>query len=100
MPSPCHAAFRLARVTDTLVLILDLDDGCSVTNDAEAVVAYLNETLPGGLGWRRLYYRDTTGRFDELVTNAGRFCSYRACTDSQQEGFAKMAGAAMRGLAP
>lgn len=94
-----QASYRLARVTDLFALILDLDQGKSVTHDAAAVIEHLNSTLPGGIGRRRIYYRDTTGRYDELVTRAGQFAGFRPCTESQQASMAAVAGTALRGLA-
>lgn len=94
------AAYRLARITDTFALILDLDHDCSVNNDAAAVIARLDATLPHGIGLRRVYYRDTTGRFDELLTQGGHFRGFRLCTDSQQVGFTALAGpSSVKGLA-
>ena len=77
------ASYELVRVTGTFVVIHDRDEGRSVTNDAHRVVAELDEVL-GGLGQRRLYYRDTTGRYDELKHEGGRFTGYAPCSDSQQ----------------
>ena len=47
-----------------IVFIVDLDNGGrSVTNDAEAVWAEVQAKHPGS----RLVYRDTMGRWDEIV---------------------------------
>ncbi len=84
----------------TFALILDLDHDCSVNNDAAAVIARLDATLPHGIGLRRVYYRDTTGRFEELLTQSGHFRGFRLCTDSQQVGFTALAGpSSVKGLA-
>ncbi len=47
----------------------------SVTNDAEAVVAYLFRagTLRDG---RRLFYYDTDGNLDELLIKDGKFAGF------------------------
>lgn len=45
------------------VFVVDLDDGMSVTNDAEAVYAEVTAEHPG----KRFIYRDTMGRWDEIV---------------------------------
>lgn len=53
----------------------------TVTNDVEAVVAYLNAAGFFGPPNRaeRLVYRDSDGRWDEIVVDrAGRFVSFEA----------------------
>ena len=54
-----RASFNISKVTPTKVFIVDNDIGCSVTNDAENVVAYVNSQYPN----RRIIYRDTDGRW-------------------------------------
>lgn len=51
------------------ILVVDLDAGMTITNDAERVVEVLARAvaLPG----RRVLYRDTDGRWDELVVAGG-----------------------------
>ncbi len=64
---------------------MDLNKGRSVTNDAIAVIFHLQNTLPGGIGSRRVYYQDTTGRFDQLLVDKdSRFKDYAPCSESQQ----------------
>ena len=63
---------------ENLVVILDADDGgLSVTNDAERVIEDLV-----GLGYAVdrmvIVYRDTMGRWDQMVTAGGRFLTFRA----------------------
>jgi len=84
-----RASFEIVQVTDTLVLLYDRDEGRTVTNDAEAVVEAVSERL-GGIGRRRVYYRDTDGYFNELVVRKERFASFRACPPGQQQTFANM----------
>jgi hypothetical protein len=81
-----QAIFKIATVTDTLVLILDQDGPRSVTNDAQGVIDRLAAEL-GGLGLRRIFYRDTMGRFDELKVEQGRFVGFAPCSPHQQEAF-------------
>lgn len=78
--------FKIATFTDTLVLILDQDGSRSVTNDAQGVIDRLAVEL-GGLGLRRVFYRDTMGRFDELKVDQGRFIGFALCSPHQQEAF-------------
>ncbi|MFC1337532.1 MAG: hypothetical protein G8D89_17900 [gamma proteobacterium symbiont of Clathrolucina costata] len=84
------AQYALRKITDNFVLIIDLDIGRTVTNDAESVVKMLNLELPGGLGKKKVYYRDTCGRFDELKHQNGNFTSISACSDAQQDFFAQL----------
>lgn len=78
-----QAQYDLVMATDLHILILDLDQGRSVTNDADSVVRRVDAQL-GSIGRRRLFYRDTTGRFDELVVRDGRFVGFRPCSEQQQ----------------
>ena len=43
------ATYRIVRITDHFVLIEDLDEGLSVTNDANHVVADLHRTISGDI---------------------------------------------------
>lgn len=85
-----RAAFEVALQTDTHLVLIDLDQGASVTNDAEAVIAWLTANLEGGIGKRKVYYRDTYERFDELKVNAGTFAGFSPCSEGQQIALAKM----------
>lgn len=59
-----HADFRVVQVDGDRVFIVDLDSGNrSVTNDAEWVWEQVNNRHPG----KRLIYRDTMNRWDEIV---------------------------------
>jgi hypothetical protein len=58
-----HADYEVVRVEDDRVFIVDLDLGnISVTNDAGYVFSEINRNFPN----RRLIYRDTLGRWDEI----------------------------------
>ncbi len=61
-------------VIGSCVLVVDQDRGMSVTNDAEAVIADL--AALGVLAGRRVLYRDTDGRWDELVVSDGAFAGF------------------------
>ena len=69
-----HAEFCVRQIDHSrlIVWIVDQDAGCSVTNAAESVCAYLNERYPG----YRIIYRDTAGCWDELVHEAGVFSGF------------------------
>ncbi len=71
-------------ITDISIVLVDLDEGKSVTNDAPQVIKYLNKNVPGGIGSRQVYHKDTKGRFDQLKVNDGRFDGFAPCSDSQQ----------------
>ncbi|MGL5128576.1 MAG: hypothetical protein ACRC7D_10550 [Aeromonas popoffii] len=55
-----------------------------VTNDAEAVIAWLNKRLDGCIRCRRVIYSDSYGNFAELLAKCGKFAGFKACTQSQQ----------------
>lgn len=65
-----RAKFDIIEKREDAIFIADTGtDTISVTNDAEAVVAYLNELFPA----RRIFYLDTIGYWDELIHEAGTF---------------------------
>ena len=82
------AVFEYVEVSATRVVLRDLDvpGKPSITNDAEAVVAFLldeGKLLPGTT---RLFYIDTAGELDELVYDAGGFRSFAPGPRDQHEG--------------
>lgn len=83
-----QAIYKVALVSDTLVVIIDQDGPRSITNDAQGVIDRLTAEL-GDLGRRRVYYRDTMGRFDEIRVEGGRFTGFAPCSEHQQEAFAE-----------
>lgn len=70
-----HADYRYVKVMPDMVWIEDVghDVRPSVTNDAEAVVREVHERYPG----RRIIYRDSDGRWDELCHHNGTFLQFR-----------------------
>lgn len=59
-----HANYSIVQIEEDRVFIVDLDMGNkSVTNDAEWVWDQIQNDYPG----RRLIYRDTMNRWDEMV---------------------------------
>lgn len=78
----------VANVPDKAIAIVDLNRGrMSITNDAEAVVDWLTgrQFLSPG---KRLVYRDSDGRWDELKHDgAGRFLGFApiGCTGDQSQ---------------
>lgn len=79
-----RASFKIAIESDTHIVLVDLDDGRSLANDIVSVVARLNNYLQRGIGGRRVYYRDTGGRFHEIALSGGLFSGISPCTESQQ----------------
>lgn len=67
-----RAIYRVVSVTPDIITIRDLDDGRSVTNDAERIVA----KLIAEWGNKRILYYDTMGNLDELLHEAGVFKGY------------------------
>lgn len=59
--------------TDPVIVIEDLDQGMSVTNDAERVCQF----LVAKHGNKPIFYYDTMGNFDELVHDNGEFRDYK-----------------------
>lgn len=93
MPKQQLSSYYVAEITDTRIIVVDRDEGRSVTNDAENVVRQLGDSIEGGVGRRKIYYRDTDGRFDELVAEGDRFVRFRPCTDGQQHQLSAALGA-------
>ncbi|MBJ2214044.1 hypothetical protein JFT64_18545 [Pseudomonas carnis] len=80
------ASYTITAQNDMYVVIIDNDDPerPSVTNSAAAVISDLNVKF-GGLGTRRVFYRDTIRRYDELKHQGGVFTGFVACSAAQQE---------------
>ena len=80
------AKYTIQAINDLLVVITDdLDeDSPSVTNSAGAVIQDLNSKV-GGLGSRRVYYRDSIKRYDELRHENGCFVGFAPCKPAQQD---------------
>lgn len=82
-------SFDIVFAYDLKILLIDLDRGKSITNDAYNIIKELDKNiLPGGIKNRRVYYRDTMGRYDRILTHHGIFTGFAPCTDNQQLFFA------------
>ncbi len=79
----CRCQFDVVKVTEAsegIVFIVDLDNGgCSVTNDAEAVVSSILAQHPG----KRIVYRDSDGYWDELTHDGQKFTGFAVYHDRQ-----------------
>lgn len=80
------AKYTIQAINDLHVIITDdLDETLpTVTNSAASVIGDLNSKV-GGLGTRRVFYRDSIRRYDELKHEGGCFTGFAACGPSQQE---------------
>ena len=74
------------------VLVVDLDQGRSVTTDAGGVVDDLGAAGVDFSG-KRVLYRDTMGRWDELVVAGGRFVAFAPGSPRDQERCGRAAAA-------
>ncbi len=89
-----HSSFEIVVTNDTMIVITDMDIGKSVTNDADNVIDCLQQIIPGGIGSRAVYYRDSCLRYDRLRVEDGVFAGFQHCTSHQQEYFSKLANSA------
>lgn len=67
-----RCSYYVFGFTDDRVFVIDNDVGMSLTNDAENVIKELNMIY----GDRRVIYRDTCGRWDEMVHSRGKFVEF------------------------
>jgi hypothetical protein len=77
--------YQIIRITDTLVLIRDLNQGASITNYPSETLNHLSQRH--SIKWKRIFYRDTIGRFDQIVHNNGIFVCFRPGSPAQQSFF-------------
>lgn len=90
MPS----AYKIILNTDLLLLIVGQGpQSQSLTNSAALVISDLNTSLQG-LGRRRVFYRDSINRFDEIRHENGVFSGFAPCAPSQQSYFADICSSA------
>lgn len=70
------STFDVISPEDGIVAVIDRDEGMSVTNDVENVVRALAHYGHLGSG-DRLIYRDTMGRWDEILHRGAEFIGFR-----------------------
>ena len=80
-----RSSFDIIIVNDLAIILIDLNKGKSVSSDAPNVVNDLQKKIPGGVGFRRIYYRDSTGRYDQFIVKNEKFIDFAPCTNSQQK---------------
>lgn len=79
------ADYEIAIQCDTCIVLVDNDSSDrSVTNDAYNVISDLEYLLPQGIGTRKVYYRHSMSRYDELVLKNGQFDGFAPCSPNQQ----------------
>jgi len=73
-----RAEFTIENETPEYIFIIDTGHThtMTVTNDAESVIETLHSEYD--LGDRRVFYRDSENRIDELLHAGARFTGYRA----------------------
>lgn len=70
-----HCDYEIHQVTSDYIYLVDCDNGRrTVTNDARALIEHLAQKMD--LGNRRVFYRATDGRIDELWHESGSFKGY------------------------
>lgn len=82
------ASYSLLSISDTHIIIADNDESISITNNAESVVKELASNQ--GIRHKKIYYRDTDGRFDELVTHDDVFVGFKPCSPGQQDSLSRL----------
>ncbi|MCP3931818.1 MAG: hypothetical protein GY705_22310 [Bacteroidetes bacterium] len=80
-------SFTIATINDLFIILIDDDKGCSLTSDAHNVIRDLQAKLPNSIGGRKVYYKDTDGRFHRLVVKNGVFAGFAPCSPGQQKTF-------------
>lgn len=90
------ADYHVLMVSDLYILIADCKTPGkpSLTQSAAGVLMDLAEALSragASIGSRRVFYRDSVGRFDELLHSRGVFIGHSPIASSQQEFFKGLA---------
>ncbi len=71
-------------IEDGIVCVIDLDNGKSVTNDADNLIADL---VANGidLAVHPVIYKDTQGVWDQLVVQNNRFANFKSINERSKE---------------
>ena len=78
-PPVCRCHFSAVRDSTDYIALRDDDIGVSMTNDAENVIAWLAYHCQLS-HFKRVFYRDTTGRWDEMKHKGGKFVGFAPLT--------------------
>lgn len=73
-----YSSYTIVYEDDKAIFITDDDHGLSVTNDAERVC---NKLLPGRRS-KRIFYRDTDRRWEEMTHSGFQFTSFSLVTNT------------------
>ncbi len=80
-----RAEYDILLVTDNLVIIADNGTGGRpIAKDARGVATRLASEVGRLARRRRVYFRNTDGRFEEIYFRLNAYMGVRPCTDSQQ----------------
>ena len=80
-----RSSFDVVAINDLAIILIDLNKGRSVSSDAPNVVNDLQKKIPGGIGYRRIFFRNSKGRYDQLLVKNNKFIDFASCTKSQQK---------------
>lgn len=85
-----RATYAVVANQERVFAIVDQDGGGrSITNDADAVIREIADRIVG----KRLIYRDTDGRWDEICHLDGRFTGFKPVgADSLQAALCMVGG--------
>ena len=77
-------SFEILLCNKTMVILVDRDDGPTVTNAPNEALEWLDLQLEGGIKGRRVIYRDTANRFDEILHSKGRAKKFKSLSEESQ----------------
>lgn len=79
-----QASFQIVKKTDTIILLQDIGNNSrTITNDDDKVINVLSQHF--NLKNKRVFYKDSDGRFDELVHESNQFSGFSPCSSTQQD---------------
>ena len=77
-------SFEILLCNKTMVILVDRNDGTTVTNAPNEALEWLDLQLEGGMKGRRVVYRDTEGRFDEILHSKGKVKKFKNLSEESQ----------------
>lgn len=93
-------AYETIALNDLFVFITDLDVARPKTRNAYQIIKDLNREIPGGIGRRKVYFRDAQGRYNRLSTKNRQFKGFNALSPSQQNLLDKIADGQIHPMGP
>ena len=73
--------YTVVSITSKSVIIRDTDNGVSITNSIEKVLANIEQNYEP-IGQRRFFYFDSYGELTEVIHNQGAFVDFRHVPES------------------